>query len=296
MVYFGCPVVKLPSINLLVSFEAAARLLSFKLAAQELYVTPSAVSHQIRTLEKELGLKLFVRLNRDIALTQQGQVYFDKIHPAIVTIKQANADVKAQQVKTKLTLHSIPYLTEAFLAPHIQALKSKLPNIELAIESSIQRADLFGSMPNEINLAIRFADKQSTKLIQHEIAQVSVTPICHESYLSEANKTQLSLTPDPYSWAKWQDEWQNRFNFNDTIHCDSFSAVLNMAEQGLGVAMGYYPFIKNKVQLSRLTEIYPDKFTNLGTLNLVHSDSFLTNDPTIQIVKTWLTEAFNINS
>lgn len=90
---------KLPSLKLLITFESAARHLSFKEAANELYVTPSAVSHQVRSLENSLNITLFKRFNRSIELTKEGESFFQDIAHAIRTIHTATESMMDNEMQ-----------------------------------------------------------------------------------------------------------------------------------------------------------------------------------------------------
>jgi LysR family glycine cleavage system transcriptional activator len=94
----------LPSLNGLRAFEAAARHLSFKLAAQELHVTPSAVSVQVKGLELRLGVQLFQRLHRQLVLTDVGEVYLEQVRESFARIAKATKDLKPREALTMLTI------------------------------------------------------------------------------------------------------------------------------------------------------------------------------------------------
>ena len=166
---------KLPSTNLLVAFDAAARHLSFKKAAEELFVTPSAVGHQIRVLEEELRTQLFVRSNRSITLTRQGAEYHKQIAKALLTLRRATLDLIDNTDQTNLLIHCIPYLTNTLLVPNIKSFKSECPNVNIAIASQVERAPIQSS---QLQIAIRHGASSDDGLHYEEITSIEVSPIC----------------------------------------------------------------------------------------------------------------------
>ena len=110
----------LPSLLALRAFEAAARLLSFSLAAQELCITQSAVSHHIRRLETELGSALFERRVRAVALTASGGAYYQQVRAAFELLREGTAAIRAQPVRDALHLSLLPAFAAHWLAPRLQ--------------------------------------------------------------------------------------------------------------------------------------------------------------------------------
>ncbi|WP_444913151.1 LysR substrate-binding domain-containing protein [Microbulbifer sp. PAAF003] len=266
---------KLPSTNLLVTFDAAARHLSFKDAAQELHVTPSAVGHQIRTLEAELQTKLFIRFNRTIELTGVGREYHLKIAKALEVIRRATLDLLARDQNKTLTIHSIPFLTNTVLAPNIKSFKALYPTVCISIESQIARASID---PGELQVAIRYDKESNDDLCYREISRVRISPVCAPGYLKNDRANQIQLSTDKLGWQRWSADWGLSVEFNETLTCDGLQPVLEMAEQGLGVAMGYFPALTPKVRSGELELLYPEKFSELAPLYLAFSKSLEGNE------------------
>lgn len=278
---------KLPSMKLLVTFESAARNLSFKQAAEELFVSPSAVSHQIRTLEKDINTQLFVRKNRFLELTQEGREYYQNIEQAIYTIKQATESIMLEKGQSSLVIHSFPYLANFYIVPNLKDLKSQYPTLNISIESQINRVELHDTNGSRIHVAIRHGKDSLEHLQYDEIAPVSVSPVCAPDYVHEGGSTQVLLTSDNFSWQKWQSDWGIEPEFTDTIVCDGMQAAVNIAEQGLGLTMGYFPFFSPKIHSGELILPYPNKASGAGSLYLVYLKQHK-NEPIIKSVRTWL--------
>src|SRR5258708_37920346 len=120
---------RLPSLNGLHAFEAAARHLSFTRAAAELNVTQTAISHQIRRLEEQLGIRLFVRRNRSLVLTREAQGYLPAVRAAFADLRQATDRLRLSERDGPLTVSATPSLAAKWLVPRVAALQDGQPGI-----------------------------------------------------------------------------------------------------------------------------------------------------------------------
>lgn len=131
----------LPPLKTLPVFEAAARLNSFSLAANELHITQSAVSHHIKTLEDHLGEQLFIRSGRKLELTTEGKLYLDNITGSLNQIARATENVKGV-TETKLRLAVYSSFAVYWLIPRLPNLKRQYPNLDLTIEMTFSEPEL----------------------------------------------------------------------------------------------------------------------------------------------------------
>jgi LysR family glycine cleavage system transcriptional activator len=132
----------IPSLSALQAFESAGRLSSFSSAAIELCVTQGAVSRQIRLLEDDLLVKLFVRMTRRVELTDAGRAYLREIQFALDHIERATIKLQGQQQHTVLTIGVLPSVASFWLMPRLASFSKAHPNIETRIVTSIRAADL----------------------------------------------------------------------------------------------------------------------------------------------------------
>jgi LysR family glycine cleavage system transcriptional activator len=277
---------KLPSINLLVTFDAAARHLSFKHAAEELFVTPSAVGHQIRVLEQEIQTVLFVRMNRSVELTAEGRDYHQKISQGLQILKNATRDLMTRNSKSSLLIHSIPFITKKILVPKIKDFKASHPGTNIRIESKTRRADLGSS---DLQIAIRQGKAEDKDVIYREITPIHVSPICVPGYLNQSSLSLIRLSSDKHSWALWQNEWNTHLQFDEVIDCDDLQSVIDMALQGLGLAMGFFPSLNVYLEQHQLECPFPDKMTRLESLYLAYSKTHAEH-PLIHDFVDWFSE------
>jgi LysR family glycine cleavage system transcriptional activator len=144
----------LPALVSLRAFEAAARRMSFSLAAQELFVTQSAISHHIQRLEAELGVALFERLTRAVALTAAGQAYYERVHAAFELLRLGTDEVRAPEtVRQTLRVGLLASFATRWLAPRLAAFAAAHPDIDLQLQPDIGLADVAGG---EVDVAIRY--------------------------------------------------------------------------------------------------------------------------------------------
>ena len=168
----------MPPLSALRAFEAAARHLSVTVAAQELHVTPGALSHQIRGLEDFLGVKLFERRVRAIALTPAGKQLYPGLQAGFVQIRDAVETLTAEQNPGVLVVSTSPGLTSKWLAPRLYRFAATYPDVDVRISSSLINANFAG---DGIDLAVRNmrVDPQLDPALEIErLVDISFIPVC----------------------------------------------------------------------------------------------------------------------
>lgn len=137
------------------TFESASRLLSFKAAAQELSVTPTAVSHQIRSLETWLGVPLFERLPRQVRLTECGERLFHSVHGALLDVAQSLDTLRPQRSTGHLTVSTTPAFAALWLVPRLGRFYAAHPGINLRLDTQCEVVDL--QQDASVDLVIRYS-------------------------------------------------------------------------------------------------------------------------------------------
>src|ERR1700738_1848725 len=148
---------RLPSLNGLRAFEAAARHLSFTVAASELNVTQTAISHQIRRLEQELGIRLFVRRNRALALTPEARDYLPGVRTAFNDLRLATDRLLRRDNDHVLTVSTLASLAAKWLLPRLSAFQEAHPGIDVRITTSTGLVDF---QRDNVDAAIRYGRGQ----------------------------------------------------------------------------------------------------------------------------------------
>ncbi len=137
------------------AFESASRLLSFKAAAEELSVTPTAVSHQIRSLETWLGVPLFERLPRQVRLTQCGERLFHSLHGALLEVAQSVDTLRPQRSATNLTISTTAAFAALWLVPRLGRFYTRHPNINVRLDTHCEVIDLHQDA--SVDLVLRYS-------------------------------------------------------------------------------------------------------------------------------------------
>jgi LysR family glycine cleavage system transcriptional activator len=143
---------RLPPLNALRAFEAAARHLSFTRAAEELNVTQAAISHQVKALEERLGVRLFRRLNRALLLSEVGQAYLPPVRDALDTIAAATERLVAHDVSGTLNISVSPSVAAMWLVPRLAGFRKAHPEIDVRISADDRLTDF---ARDDVDLVIR---------------------------------------------------------------------------------------------------------------------------------------------
>ena len=166
---------KLPSLNALRAFEAAARHLSVTKAADELNVTPAAVSHQVKALEEQLGVTLFRRLNRALMLTDAGQLFLPGLRDGFDRLAEAADKVRAECEGGTLAVSVGPSVAAKWLVPRLDRFRAAHPDIDLRIDATDRLANF---AREDIDVAIRYGPGRYPGLRVDQLFAQEVFPVC----------------------------------------------------------------------------------------------------------------------
>lgn len=176
------PLRRLPPLNALRSFEAAARLQSFSRASEELHVTPAAVSHQVKALEDFLGVQLFKRLPNGLQLTRAGRSCLPKLREGFDLLAEAIGQLRSDPVPGTLSVEAAPTFAAKWLAPRLHRFVAAHPGVDVQIHASTRLIDasLHGAEaePSGADVSIRFGSGNDPELRVAKLLDVSVTPMC----------------------------------------------------------------------------------------------------------------------
>src|ERR1700677_2112097 len=165
----------LPSLNGLRAFEAAARSLSFTQAAAELNVTQTAISHQIRRLEDQLGIKLFIRQNRSLTLTREAQAYLPSVRSAFEDLRRATERLRRGGADGRLTVSTTASLATKWLVSRVAAFQDANPGLEVRITTGNKLVDF---RQDEVDMAVRYGRGHWPGLQAHWLMAERVFPVC----------------------------------------------------------------------------------------------------------------------
>lgn len=201
---------RLPTLKSLQAFEAVARNLSFKKAAEELNVTPTALSHQVKHLEDQLGVALFHRLTRSIKLTAEGKAYAPQITAAFGTLAAASSALDGDRLDGTLTVTTTSSFASSWLSPRMKDFRQRYPGISVRLLSSDAVAEF---RTDEIDLAIRFAAAPPPNMQAIWLLDDYVTPVCAPERAAKLGSLDALLDANliQYEWQGFSDadpSWQ----------------------------------------------------------------------------------------
>lgn len=191
----------LPPLNALRAFEAAARHLSFLKAAEELHVTPGAISQQVKQLEDHLGIILFRRLPRGVLLTEAGQRYGKRIGEILEGIVAATVDLQRDEAAGILTVSAMPSFAARWLIPRLGLFRLAQPGISLRV---VAEGDLTDFAVENVDVAIRYGPARYQGLASELLFPEEIFPVCSPKLL--AGPTPLRRIADLVNFTLLYDE------------------------------------------------------------------------------------------
>jgi LysR family glycine cleavage system transcriptional activator len=239
------------------AFEAVGRLLSFRRAGEELLITQSAVSHHIRQLETSLGVRLFIRKPRSIALTPEGERYLGVTRRAFALIGEATAELRAGAGRATLRVSLLPSFAANWLVARLSDFRTSHPDIHLELDPTLRLADLAA---DEADLAIRYGngdwDGEAQLLITEQLFPVASLALTRRkpalSDPQDLSNHVLLLTRNPIDWDIWAKAAGVDITRARKIQLTDYNVAQQAAMDGQGVAMGRGLLVKDHLRAGRL--------------------------------------------
>ena len=253
---------RLPSLNGLRAFEAAARHLSFTNAATELNVTQTAISHQIRRLEEELGVRLFVRQNRALALTPQATEYLPGVRAAFNDLRFATDRLLRKDNENVLTVSTLASLAAKWLLPRLPAFQEAHPGIDVRITTSTALVDF---KTGDVDAAIRYGRGHWPGLRADWLMADELFPVCSPALITGSKPLRcpedLAQQTLLHTSAGYNDDWRlwltaaglpANISKRPGLTFDLILVTVQAAIDGLGVAMGRTSYVEADIAKGRL--------------------------------------------
>ncbi len=255
-----------PPLSCLLAFESAARRESFTLAAAELNLTPSAISHQIAKLEELLQVKLFDRNGRTLALTAAGSEYMNRLSGALDAISAATDNARKGASNT-LHVHSSPSFATLWLMPRLADFASKHPEIALSFSSSVAYSDFEIGM---VDIDIRYGHPHWPHLHVEPIFEERILPLASPEFLrthsiqKPEDLIDLPLIQSAVNVVQWRDWFLSReVNFAPThfaYRFDRTAMALEAAVQGLGIACDSASIGRPHIESGKLKMVFDEEW------------------------------------
>ena len=261
-----------PSLHALRAFEAAARLGSFARASEELHLTPSAISHQVRALERHFGRALFVRASRQVILTTDGERLLAALSQAFNTIHAVCAEMSPPARTQDLSVHCTPSFAAKWLGPRLPRFLAQHPSVNIRLSSNAEPLDLMRH--EQIDVAVAYGTvRKSSGITTRSLGPEEIAALCSPDFARANTPTKakdfervvrLESSFSPVRWSDW-------FALNDVRmpnsqsgpSFDRGSLVVAAAVQGLGVALETLRFAETEIDTGSLVRFCGARFSSI---------------------------------
>jgi LysR family glycine cleavage system transcriptional activator len=285
---------RLPPLNALKAFESAARHLSFTKAADELFVTQAAVSHQIKSLESYLSTKLFHRKNRSLLLTEEGQSYFQDLRDIFIHVQEATDRLLAMGAKGAITVATPPSFASQWLVPKIYQFSALHTDIDVRIKA-VDLDD--GFLDDSVDIAVYYGKGSWPGLHATKLLAEYLTPMCSPlllqrgkplNTLGDLNQHTLLHDNTRSAWKNWLQAFSvEGINVNQGPIFSHTMLVLQAASIGQGIALSDTVLAKPDIDSGRLICPFGEKIESKFSYYLVCRDS-QAGKSKIKVFRDWM--------
>lgn len=294
---------RLPPLSALRFFEAAGRHGSFKLAAAELNVTPSAVSHGIVALEQALGVELFIREPRKLSLTPAGADYLPYVSEALSLIAIGTERMPGRRARRAIAVSCAPTFASRWLLPRLHGFSEQWPDISVTVDTSRRQV---GFPVDGFDFAIRMSRTPVAGTAWARLFGERLVPVCSRAYRDRLvddkgnvdlrRATLIHITTASEDWQAWLGaRGIAGLEPAGGLRFDTIQLAFEAAIAGLGVALGRRPLVDSDLATGALVEIDPEAIAAETAYWLVSSEG-ADHRPDLLGFKRWLlreAEAFN---
>ena len=290
---------KLPPLKSIQAFESAARLGSFMRAADELHITPSAVSHRIRELERHLGLQLFHRIHRSIVITDAGKRYAQEVSEAFGRMEAASEYASRHGKSDLLTVHVVPSFAALWLMPRMARFSAQHPDIDLRLNASTEPIDL---ADGTVDFDIRYgAVLEQAGMVVEKLPKETIVALCSPK-LTEgraglkrprdlAHHMLIHSEVNLYRWRDWQRDHPGvELNLERGPRFDRTFMAISAAIDGLGVCLESRMLAQGELDAGRLAMPFGPEGPKMHCHSLTYLGSRM-RLPKMKVFREWLLEA-----
>lgn len=281
---------QLPFLNGIRAFESSARLGSFKAAAEELHVTPAAISRMVRLLEERLGVELFERQPNRLVVTSAGHAYQTGLTPLLDSIANLTVRVQSMAGSGVLTIGVGPTFATRWLIPRLPLFQRVAPDVELRFATGGAAAPF----REDWTCGIEQGFGKFPGYVSHAMFSADLTPVCTPK-LAKKIRNLKSLRGQPllrvhHSPGDWQ-HWLNAVGLGDLEargpEFEFYGQALQAAVDGVGIALGVRPYIDDDLSAGRLVAPFKQSVSNGKQWHLVYRED-RTNDPAFMAFRDWI--------
>ena len=280
------------------TFCVAARYLSFRAAADELFVTSSAVSHQIKSIEEELGQPLFERGTRELKLTETGQSLYEAINPLIEQLDDAVASFKSAGRRQSVRVSVQPFFASEYFVPRLSEFTAAHPEIDIQVGTSDESAE---KHPADADLSIRLFRKPPTDNPSNLLFPLRMVPAGSPDFKKSIKTKNKKIVSDfpiivhearPKAWKQWSESSGIELPEESKItRLGSMIAVVRAAERGLGAALVPVPLADLWFKYGSIVRLFKQELVADVSYYLVCSEDRV-KDPGVKRLREWIIETF----
>ncbi|MGR2737830.1 LysR substrate-binding domain-containing protein [Billgrantia sp. Q4P2] len=283
---------RLPPLNTLRLFESAARLGQLKAAAEELSLTPSAVSHGIRSLEQWLGIALFQRTRQGLRLTAEGQRYAAIVRESLTLLGEGTERLLGIPQPRRLAISVPPFFAVRWLLPRLGEFRALHPEVSVLIDTSQQHVSL---ETGEADMAIRMGKGEEWSGLACDLLfRERLVPVCAPSLLDQVRADPHDLCPIQMrsvkeDWPRWCEATGHpRPSPAKAFIVDTLQLAYEAAASGFGVAMGRRPLVDAELERGRLVLPWQETVA-IDTGYWLVVPQRRREEPMIALFRDWLT-------
>lgn len=292
------PATRVPPLRALRAFRAAGRHLSFKMAADELCVTASAVSHQVKNLESFLGLELFIRKTRALELTDAGENYLEFLSEMFARLEAETHQLRAEYGRSIIRLCVPPFFANELLMPRLQDFQELVPDtdIRLMVQPSQMKAH-----PPEADLSVLLGtpgdwpELETTALFTRRILTACSPELKLSAGIEKVKdldgQTLIVHENRPKSWVNWARAMKVKPpKAGNILRFDSMQAVVHAAAQGLGIAIVSWPLSRRWFERDELVPALNERVTTGEKFHVAHRKGEEKRDDICRFIEWIITE------
>ena len=286
------------SLRELRTFCVAAELASFRDTAEALFVTPSAVSHQVKSLEDALDVQLFERLTRSIELTEAGHSLYADVCPVVAELDAVIERHGRADARNVLRISVQPFFASELVVPRLSEFTELNPDIDIKLETGDESLE---KHPATADVSIRIFRKAPESLVSHRLFALQLVPAASPELRKRMRRKGDTVLGDlprivhesrPNAWRQWEQRSGRRLEGNGrVVRLDSMIAVANAAEQGVGAALVPLQLSDSRFASNSLVQLFPEALETSDAYYLVYRKEDKA-DPAILRFRDWALDRF----
>lgn len=280
------------------TFCVAARYESFRTAGEELFITASAVSYQIKSLEEELGEQLFDRNSRELKLTEIGQSLYDEVSPLIEQLDAATAKYRKGAVTSSIRISVQPFFASEYFVPRLSEFTAKHPEIDIQVGTSDESSE---KHPADADLSIRLFRSPPANMPSNLLFPLRMAPAGSPEFKKALRVKQKKIVSEfpivvhesnPKAWQKWAESAGIELPKNSKVtRLDSMIAVVRAAQRGIGAALVPVPIGELWFTEGSVVRLFKDEYVADVSYYLVCTED-RADDESVILLKDWILENF----